>query len=122
MGVNEVVAAYGASWNETDEAARRKLLEQGWADDGVYCDPTATVGGRDALVEHIGGFHQMFPGARIDQTSGVDEHDGWLRFAWTMVGADGATIMDGFDAGELGPDGRLRRIVGFFGPFPPLDT
>ena len=121
VGVNQVVTAYGAAWNETDEAARRKLLDHGWADDGVYSDPTATVTGREALVAHIAGFHQQFPGARIDQASGVDEHDGWLRFAWTMVGADGSTVMDGFDAGELGPDGRLRRIVGFFGPFPPLD-
>ena len=120
MGVNEVVSAYCAAWHETDEAARRKLLDESWADDGVYCDPTATVTGRDALIAHLGGFHERFPGARIDQASGVDEHDGWLRFAWTMVGADGATIMDGFDCGELAPDGRLRRIVGFFGPFPPL--
>lgn len=122
MGVNEVITAYGAAWNETDEAARRKLLDDGWADDGVYCDPTATVNGRDALVAHIAGFHQRFPGARIDQASGVDEHDGWLRFAWTMLAPDGATIMDGFDVGELGPDGRLRRIIGFFGPFPSLDA
>jgi SnoaL-like domain len=121
VGVNEVVTAYGAAWNETDEAARRKLLDHAWADDGVYCDPTAIVNGRDALVAHIAGFHQQFPGARIDQASGVDAHDGWLRFAWTMLAADGATIMDGFDVGELGPDRRLRRIVGFFGPFPPLD-
>jgi hypothetical protein len=120
--VSEVVAAYGAAWNETDEAARCKLLEEGWADDAVYCDPTAIVNGRDALVAHISGFQQMFPGARIDQASGVDEHDGWLRFAWTMVCADGATIMDGFDCGELASDGRLRRIVGFVGPFPPLDA
>ena len=122
MGVNEAVASYGAAWNETDESARRKLLEAAWADDGVYCDPTATVSGRDALVAHIAGFHQMFAGARIDQASGVDEHDGWLRFAWTMVGADGVTIMDGFDCGELAPDGRLRRIIGFFGPFPSLNA
>ena len=121
MAPNEVVSAYGAAWNEQDEAARRKLLEQAWADDGVYCDPTATVDGRDALVAHIGGFQTMLPGARIETSSGVDEHDGWLRFAWTMIGADGTPAMEGLDVGELGPDGRLRRIVGFFGPFPPIE-
>jgi hypothetical protein len=119
--ISEVVSTYGAAWNEPDEGARRKLLEQAWADDGVYCDPTATADGRDALVAHIAGFHELFPGARIELVSGVDEHDGWLRFAWALVGADGATLSDGFDVGELAPDGRLRRIVGFFGPFPPLE-
>jgi hypothetical protein len=122
MGVSDVVSAYGAAWNEPDETKRRALLEEGWAEDAVYCDPTATVAGRDALVTHIAGFHQRFPGARIEQSSGVDEHDGWLRFAWTMLGDDRTTIMDGFDVGELGPDGRLNRIVGFFGPFPLLDA
>jgi hypothetical protein len=39
-----------------------------------------------------------------------------------MLGDDGTTIMDGFDVGALGPDGRLNRIVGFFGPFPSLDA
>src|SRR3954452_1800319 len=120
VALNDVVDAYGAAWNETDEAARRKLLGQAWAEDGVYCDPTATVDGRDALVAHIGGVHALLPGARIDTSSGVDEHDGWLRFAWTMISADGTSAMEGFDVGELGPDGRLRRIVGFCGPSPPI--
>jgi hypothetical protein len=122
MGPSDVVAAYGAAWNEPDEGRRRELLEQGWADDGVYCDPTASVAGRDALVAHIGGFHDQLPGVRIELTSQVDEHHGWLRFAWTMVGADGATLTEGFDVGELAEDGRLRRIIGFFGPFPPLPS
>ena len=122
MNASEVVAAYGAAWNEPDEGARRKLLEQAWADDAVYCDPTATVAGRDALITHIAGFQQMLPGARIEMTSGVDEHDGWLRFAWSMIDASGATATEGFDVGEIGPDGRLQRIVGFFGPFPPLEA
>jgi hypothetical protein len=120
MKVSEVVEAYGAAWNEPEESCRRKLIEDAWSDDGHYCDPTAQVDGREALVAHIAGFHQQFPGARIDMVSGVDDHNGWLRFAWTMVGGDGAAVMDGFDVGELAPDGRLRRIVGFFGPFSPL--
>ncbi len=118
MGAIEVVTAYCAAWNEADEGARRTLLEQGWADEGEYCDPTARVAGREGLVAHISGFQAQMPGARIERSSGVDEHDGWLRFAWTLVGPDGAAAMEGIDVGELAPDGRLRRIVGFFGPFP----
>jgi hypothetical protein len=119
--VSDVVRAYGAAWNEPDEASRRALLQDAWSEDGVYCDPTATVDGRESLIAHIAGFHQQIPGARIELTSGVDEHDGWVRFAWTMLGPDGTTVTEGFDVGELAADGRLRRIVGFFGPFPPLE-
>jgi hypothetical protein len=118
MSTEEIVAAYGAAWNETDEARRLALLDRSWADDGTYCDPTAVVSGRAALAAHIAGFHQRMPGHTIDLTSGVDEHDDMFRFAWAMR-KDGETALEGVDFGELAPDGRIRRIVGFFGPFPP---
>jgi hypothetical protein len=116
--VDEIVAAYSAAWNEQDGDARRTLLERSWTDDGVYCDPSGRAEGRAALVGHIGGFHAQRPGHRIELASGVDEHDGLLRFGWRMVGPDGAVLLDGMDFGELATDGRLERIVGFFGPFP----
>ena len=119
MDATETVTAYGESWNEPDEAKRRALLEAAWADDGAYCDPTADVTGRDALLAHIAGFREMFPGFRIEPTSAVEEHHGWARFAWSMIDASGNTSVEGFDVCELADDGRLQRIVGFFGPFPP---
>jgi hypothetical protein len=122
MDATETVTAYGDAWNEPDEAKRRALLESAWADDGTYCDPTASVAGRDALLAHIAGMREAFPGSRIETASGVESHHGWLRFAWTMVDESGATAMEGFDVGELAADGRLARIVGFFGPFPEQAT
>ena len=120
MDTEEIVATYGAAWNETDDAKRTALLERSWADDGVYNDPTATVDGRAALVAHIGGFQAMMPGHTIDQASAVDTHGAVFRFAWVMRKGD-EIALEGVDFGELAGDGRIRRIVGFFGPFPPLD-
>jgi hypothetical protein len=35
---------------------------------------------------------------------------------------DGDAIeLEGVDFAEVGPDGRIQRIAGFFGPCPPLD-
>ena len=118
MAIEDVVRDYGASWGETDTAARQKLLDDAWAETGVYCDPTGQADGRAALVEHIGGFQEQFPGHRIDLTSGVEEHHGWFRFGWSMKAPDGTSVIDGFDVGQLADDGRIQRIVGFFGPFP----
>jgi hypothetical protein len=120
-GLHAVVARYAAAWNEPDDDARRALLEAAWADGGRYCDPTARVEGRDALHAHIRGFQQQFGGARIEATSGADEHDGYFRFSWALVDADGNRAMDGFDVGHRDRDGRIDLIIGFFGPFPPLD-
>ena len=35
---------------------------------------------------------------------------------WRMVLADGKVFLEGIDFGELNSDGKLHRIVGFFGP------
>jgi hypothetical protein len=120
MDATEIVATYGAAWNEPDADGRRALLDKSWADDGIYQDPTGRAEGRDALVDHIGGFQQMFPGHTIDNASGVDTHGNVLRFAWVMRNAEGETALEGMDFGELAPDGRLTAITGFFGPFPDL--
>ena len=32
-----------------------------------------------------------------------------------LVGPDGTVALKGLDVGEVGDDGRLRRITGFFG-------
>jgi SnoaL-like domain len=114
----DVVAAYGAAWNEPDEATRRACLERSWAEDGVYCDPTARAEGREALVAHIGRFLAERRGHRIEVASGVDAYGSQLRFAWRMRGPDGEVLLEGLDFGELDDSGRLKRIVGFFGPLP----
>lgn len=118
MELHDAVATYGAAWNETDDRARRKLLSEAWTDGGLYCDPLGRAEGRDALHVHIARFQQQFPGARIDTTSGADEHDGYFRFSWAMLDTDANTVLDGFDVGHRGDDGRIDLIVGFFGPFP----
>lgn len=120
MEPTEAVVTYGAAWNETDDTKRAALLEKAWAADGVYLDPTGRAEGRDAFAAHIGGFHSMMPGHTINLTSGVDEHDRVFRFAWVMRNADG-DVLEGIDFGELADDGRISRIVGFFGPWPDVE-
>jgi len=118
--LDELVKMYAAAWNEPDAQHRRELLEKAWASEGTYTDPGSHVEGREALVEHIGKFLKNTPGARIIQSSHADFHHGMFRFTWKFVGGDGKTVMEGIDFGVLGPDGKLQRIVGFFGPIKPL--
>jgi len=113
-----VVDTYARAWLEPDRTAGRALLERCWAVDGVYCDPLSEVTGRDALADLLGGFQAEQPGARLELVSGVDEHDGYLRFGWRLLAPDGAVALEGTDFGELDDDGALRRIIGFFGPLP----
>jgi hypothetical protein len=113
------VDAYGAAWGEPDASKRRALLERAWADGATYTDPQSDVSGIDGLIELISGFQQQVNGAKIVATSAVDVHHDKFRFTWAMQAADGATMIEGIDYGELAPDGRIQKIVGFFGPPPP---
>jgi SnoaL-like domain len=117
--LDELITLYTSAWSEPDRVLRQQLLARVWAEDGTYTDPTAHVTGRKELVDHIGGFFKQFPGAHFVVTSGIDAHHQGLRFTWRMVLADGTVHVEGIDFGELSPDGKLHRIVGFFGPLAP---
>ena len=114
----ESLEAYMAAWNEPDEAKRKALLEKSWADDGVYIDPLSDVKGRDGLNGAIAGMHAQQPGASIVLASGIDQHHNQVRFRWDFIGADGTTAIQGIDVGESAPDGRIARIVGYWGDPP----
>jgi hypothetical protein len=116
--VRETVQTYVDAWNTSDRNRRLRLLERSWADDGTYTDPSVHLESRDALVEHAGRFAERWPGGEIALTSGIDHHHAMIRFTWRVVAPDGQTVREGTDFGELAPDGRLQRIVGFFGPLP----
>jgi hypothetical protein len=88
------------------------------ADDALYCDPVADGRGRDDLDSFIAGLHAQQPGARVELTSGIDQHHNQIRFARAFVAADGSRPIEGIDAGEIGPDGRISRIVGYWGAPP----
>ena len=50
--------------------------------------------------------------------SGIDAHHTMVRFLWRLVRADGTCGDISIDFGEVGPDGRLVKIAGFFGAPP----
>ena len=115
---DSVVSLYCAAWSAADRAERDRLLERVWAPDGTYLDQGNTrTEGRAALSDAIGRMLQRYPGAHF-RCSGAHTHHDVMRFAWVVLGGDGKQLLDGMDFAELAPDGRIRRIVGFFGPLP----
>jgi hypothetical protein len=112
------VLDYVAAWNEPDAATRLKILERCWADDGAYVDPTVELRGRSALCEHISTVQASRPGARLEMMSGVELHHHVVRFLWRLVRADGRAGETSIDVGEVDADGRLTKILGFFGEAP----
>ena len=114
----DAVAGHCQAWNSTDRLARDRLLKRVFARDGVYSDPTPTfVTGRAALSAEITKFQHQYPGARF-RCSAPQVHHRFMRVSWLLLGAEGKLVAEGMDFYELGPDGLIRRVIGFFGAPP----
>ncbi len=116
MSVDAVLASYERAWNASGEDERRRLLEASLTDDCELVEPRGRFAGREAILERISGFAQRFPGARVEITTTVDEHNSLARYGWKIVDRDGTLVLDGIDVVERSDDGRLRKVVMFFGP------
>ena len=115
-GLDALVDTYCRAWSEPDAAARQQLLDQAWDEDGTYTDPLAEVAGRAALHAHIGASFADFPGMVITATSAVDAHHDKGRFTWQLALPDGSVPVAGTDFVQVTTEGKIRSIVGFFGP------
>ncbi len=125
--VDEALLAYAEAWNTPDATKRRELLDIGLSDDCSYTDPAYEVRGKEELADHIGrslsgeAYDGLGAGARIPLSSGLDQHHGMFRFTWVLIEPQEQQILlEGMDFVELAADGRLQRITGFFGAFPPI--
>jgi hypothetical protein len=114
--VDELIDTYCAAWSDPDPLRRREILSTVWADGATYTDPTVHAAGVDELLAHIAGVVAQRPGANVVRTSRVDLHHGLARFAWHVELPDGSALPEGLDLAELTADGRIGRIIGFFGP------
>lgn len=114
MNANELVARYLETWNETDQAARRKAIDELWAEDGVYTDPIAVAAGRDQIDAAIGAVQAQFPGLACTLAGQVDAHHDIARFTWSL----GDDLVIGFDVLVLDAGGRISRVHGFLDKVP----
>lgn len=116
----EAIDTYIAGWNTDDPAVRLSRLEASCAQGVIYCDPSATVAGLPALADHVARTRKSFPGCTLVRTTRINSHGSFARFGWQMRGPDGKNLPESLDVVEFGPDGRVVRIIGFFGPLRPL--
>ncbi|HYI38453.1 MAG TPA: nuclear transport factor 2 family protein [Thermoleophilaceae bacterium] len=115
MTHEETIDAYCAAWAEEDPDAREAQLRAVLRDDARYTDPRTDVAGPAELSGHIGAVLEARPGSSIRRDTGVEEHHGLARFAWSAVAADGEVLIEGLDVVEFSADGAITRIIGFFG-------
>lgn len=116
--MNDLIERYLACWNETDPAARRKLIADTWAEDAVYVDPMADVRGHEAIDATIAALQAQFPGCAGTLTGPVDVHHRHARFSWAIAPAGAEPIVIGFDVAIADEDGRLAAVYGWLDKVP----
>jgi hypothetical protein len=120
---NKLAEQYIATWNETDQSARRALIDEIWAADGRYTDPLADVAGHDQIDAVIAAAQDQFPGMTFRLAGPVDAHHEQARFTWELgpsnsASTGGTALVVGFDVAKVDADGRLALVLGFLDRVP----
>jgi len=112
--VNELVARYIAAWNERDQKRRRDLIAKTWADGGGYVDAHRRGEGHDGIDAMIDTAQRRFPGYQLRLVSGIETHNGYVRFSWAAGGSEQAPLyLAGTDFAVVSGDGRFQTVTGF---------
>jgi hypothetical protein len=112
--VNELVINYLAAWNERDAKRRRDLVAKAWSDNGTYVDAHRRGDGIDGIDAMIHAAQEQFPGYRLRLVSGIETHNGYVRFSWAAGGTPDAPLyLGGTDFATLGRDDRIQSVAGF---------
>ncbi len=108
----QTVDRYFALWSEPDEA--RRLAELDAIADAaiVFRDRFGMCLSRADLAAHIGAARQHMPGLTLAREGAYQQCQGIGVADWTASAPDGTVVARGRNLFDLGPDGRLTRIIG----------
>jgi hypothetical protein len=114
--ITDTIDTHLAAYCEPDADRRKELVAATWAEDGSLFDPPFDGTGHDAIAGMGGVVLTHYPNHTFVRTSAVDAHHNFARYSWALVAPDGTHAVSGIDVVETGADGRLVKVVGFFGP------
>lgn len=114
-----LVDAHLAAYCEPDAARRNALVREHWNLQGRLVDPPMEASGHAGIADQAATLLAQFPGHRFERTTALDMHHHFIRYGWRLVNAAGEAVLAGVDFMEVDVDGRIARVVGFFGAEPP---
>jgi hypothetical protein len=115
--VPKVLEKMQMMWNERDLEQIRDQIDEIFSASVVFIDPANSIVGHDAFEKMVRAFRTRWPDADLSHASGFDGHHDLYRYHW-KIHQESKLLMEGFDVTELDPDGRVSRVLGFFGPIP----
>jgi len=120
--INITVDTHLSAYCDPDPLRRAERVASVWAADGELLDPPLDGRGHDEIAALADAVLANYPGHRFVRTTAIDEHHGWARYGWSLVDPDGTVVLTGTDVAHLDDEGRLARVVGFFGELAPVGS
>jgi len=114
-GVDALAERWFAAWNEADAAARRRAFRTLVTDDVLFQDAYSLTRGFDDLDAHVAGAKVHMPGITMEKSAATRQCQGTALVEWVAKLPDGKPMAKGTNVFELAPDGRIERVVGFWG-------
>lgn len=113
--VETAVQTYIRAAGERDPAARAKLIEACFAEDGRFVARSGVIRGRAGIDAMIGRFLADPQVLGFRMASVIDAAGTTFRYRSIVERRDGTTL-EFFDAGEIDADGRIATLLVFTGP------
>lgn len=115
---HQLVDRYIQSWNETDAARRRSLLDRLYTAEVVYTDPQCRAHGRQTIDATIAHVQSLFPDHSFRVGSAIDAHHDMARFQWHLLapGSDDPVVI-GFDVLVFDQE-QISQVCGFIDKAP----
>jgi uncharacterized protein YndB with AHSA1/START domain len=104
-----------AAWNEADGDARRRAFAACAAEAVAFADVFSQTAGLDDLNAHVTAAKFHMPGITVERTGAPRQCQGAAIVDWAARGPDGRAAGSGTNLFEFTPDGRIARVVGFWG-------
>jgi hypothetical protein len=104
-----------AAWNETEAARRRAALAECCVEQVAFADRYSNTHDQGDLEAHVAASKVHMPGVVLARAGEARHCQGVALVDWTVAGADGKPMARGTNLFEFAPDGRIARVVGFWG-------
>jgi hypothetical protein len=116
--IENLVDSWLAAYGDPDPARRLAAIRAGWHAQGHLIDPPMEAAGHQGISDQAATLQSQFPGHRFERSTAIDAHHHSLRYGWKLLDGQGAPVLEGQDVVDLDVDGRILRVVGFFGAQP----
>jgi hypothetical protein len=110
-----VIDLHLQAYCEPDATRRAELVAAAWCADGGLVDPPFEGTGHAAIAGMADVVLTHYPAHTFRRTTTIDAHHGFARYGWALEDADGTVAVTGIDVVETAANGRLQRVIGFFG-------